>query len=139
MSKTNQTNHNAWEGAAVAIIALTITRSVLDSIGGVKALPITVQIIMVTTLLALLIWLINKEKNKCSKNKIKCKVFMHFCILFAGLGVSICFLIIVYNLFPRLWHEIRSAFIAIFLIYFCGYSLYIIIMVIKNIDKIRRA
>ena len=126
-------DNKRWFGIGIALLAVIITRQILNGMGGIRSFPYLIQIIFIIFLPVLFYLILKKEKKKMNDQQYKyLKVIFIFINIIA---VVISIIIILNNSFPNIWTEYRNLLLVITLGLFILFPLYLIILVATNIKK----
>jgi len=119
----------------IVLLVGAITRRILDSIGGIKSLPYLVQILITLLVPCILFVVVRKERKKMNSFQYRiCRLFIIFFSIMAGL---VCVVIVLSNSFPLIWKQYRTIFEVLTPILFLLFSIYMAIVTLYNIKKIK--
>lgn len=123
--------NNKWIGVGSTLLAVAVTRRILDATGGIKSLPYISQLIIVLLCPISFFIILKHEKRKVSS--INYKIIKLICILMSILSAIMIVIIIIYNNFPNVWTIYRELFIVMIIGVLGIGTLYIVFLTITNI------
>lgn len=123
-------------GIWIGLIALVITRIALRIFGGVKSIPVNLQIIIFALLPFILMIVIEKEKRKM--NKYQMRLAKYFTAFFFVICILLDVVIILNVDYKDTWNNVQSYFIGIILAILLIFTFYSMIFVIANKDKFKK-
>ncbi len=128
-------NDKKWIGMGLAIVAVVVTRGILNSIGGIQSLPYIMQIVIVLLCPISFFMVLKKEKRKINGFQYR---IIRIIFVFISIVSSIAIVIIIlYNSFRDVWRIYRELFAVISVGIFGIFTLYIVVLTITNIKNIK--
>lgn len=122
-----------WVGLGSAVLAIVITKQLLNSIGGIRNLPYLTQIFVVILCPILLSLVVKREKQKITDFQYK---FLKVVVLFiSAMTAMVNIIIILNNMFYDIWITYKELLICVTLGLFISFTIYVIAAAIIDIKK----
>jgi len=128
-------NNRKWIGIGIALVSVTMTRQILNNIGGIRSFSYSAQIIIVTLCPIIISLIIRKERSKINDYQYK---FLILVVIFINIMAAVVNIIIILNnSFSSIWIAYKDLIITTTLALFVIFTLYIVTFFVVNIKKIK--
>lgn len=123
-------------GVWIGLIAFALTRMALEFFGGVKSIPVNLQLVISTLFPFIILFIFKKEKKKMNQYQIKLANI--YIVFFFFMFIAVDVVIILNTSYQESWINLQTYFVDIILAIFLLFSLIIFIYFFINKDKLKR-
>lgn len=120
----------------IGLIAFALTSMALRFFGGVKSIPVNLQLVISTLFPFIILFIFKREKKKMNQYQIKLANI--FIIFFFFIFIAADIVIILNTSYQESWINLQTYFVDIILAIFLLFGLIIFIYVFINKDKLKR-
>lgn len=129
-------NDSAWTRIGFVLFIVAITRNVFNKFFGFENLPSWIQLTFLSITIGTFAYLMFKEKLKM--NSFQKKMAISYLAFFIVMILGFITIELLDSKFPEIWNQYRKVFAIVILALFSLFMIYILILVLKNRDKIRK-